>query len=340
MTGEAKLKVMKESYKNNGGYNVFCGFSSKSLALLLFNNIPRAILTDLELVKLYDIDYLKKILSDNNINYLDYAVLLTLFHNNYLPLGDDFPSFDVIVESYRLLTKDSSPYLFDPEGKNLKWGNLYNLLSSLSPPTVDQKAYYDNLLNPKGTDKIIVSITGKSYHPVRTENDTIYLIQQYVDCMEWFIAYYNLLKVDWMKYYSFPKGPLLVDLIRYNRVAQSPLCDKGCSYHIVDQLMASIDPRMSHFLPSALIKLVSEYSPISDMYPQNFLVEGDQPILPKIDMERIKSATKNLNLPGSWEEFEMVTEWIFTYKNRLSTIFDKNPRGLIFFDETPQELIV
>lgn len=318
--GESKLNFFDSKFSSENGSNIFYGSVNKIVTLILLNDIPSAFVTNDEFQTFVNVENLKQDLLDNNINYKDYAVLMTLFDNKYIPVNF---SFENIFSVYKNINKETTPFLYLENGL-INWDNLLLLLNNIQKEDQDRNIYYNNLFNPRGNNDLMQLFTGEIFEPVWSENDVQQLVKDYLTYWAWFIAYYSKQKINWNFFYFPIKAPLLSDIINYWGTQESPFCDIGCSYHIIDQLLASIDLRSLYLVPQNFISLVKENGILSDLYPYQFHKIDDVPLIPPIDIDRISNSTKNLIVKGSWEEFDIPTIWKFKFKQNKIPKFRKS----------------
>jgi uncharacterized protein YutD len=318
--GESKLKLLDSQFTSENGSNIFYGNVNKFVILLLLNDVPSAFVTNDEFKTFVDIEKLKEDLINNGINPKDYAILMTLFNNKYIPVNF---SFESVFDIYKNTTKDDTPFLVLENGI-LNWKNLLLIINNLPREEVDRNIYYNNIFNPRGTNDLIQTFTGKSYNPTWDETDVQQLVKDYLTYWGWFVAYYSKQKINWKFFYSPIKAPLLSDIINFWETQTSPFCDKGCNYHIIDQLVASIDLRSLFLIPPNFLDLIKEGGVLSDLYPYQFHSIDGIPLLPPINIDRISAATKNLIVKGSWEEFDIPTIWKFNFKQNKKPKFAKS----------------
>ncbi|CAH6421564.1 XRN 5-3 exoribonuclease [uncultured virus] len=135
------------------------------------------------------------------------------------------------------------------------------------------------------------------------------MCSQYFKGLIWIAKYYFEQCCSWEWQYPYSHAPFLSDLNKYMTVKKFILDDYKFDESLpllpCIQLLTILPPHCSNLLPESYQSLmISINSPIIDLYPKNIyldMINKDSfwkcvPIIPFIDIDRIKDAIKNLKL--------------------------------------------
>jgi len=158
------------------------------------------------------------------------------------------------------------------------------------------------------------------------------MVFKYVEGIAWVYNYYKYgefnINVEW--YYPYHYAPLFQDVPKYLKtyVGQKwlfePTLLTGKFISPIDQLVMIIPPKSIHLIPSELRKLYSESSPIIDIMPDSFHIDGDGKmeswqaiaILPIPNPARVIYHINKLNLHSSF---------LINYESRIPLVVNFNP---------------
>jgi 5'-3' exoribonuclease 2 len=136
-----------------------------------------------------------------------------------------------------------------------------------------------------------------------------HICKNYFDGFKWVLLYYFKGCNNWTWQYNYTHGPFISDLYNYlneNKINLNEIkFDNSIPSKPFVQLLSVLPPQCDTLLPKSYKKLVNEFtSPIIDYYPLNIeldLLDHKMyweciPLLPIVNIDKIKNATKNLKL--------------------------------------------
>lgn len=318
---------------------IFLGLASKrkNVFLLRESNYLDQLSEDIEL-HYFSIDLLKKYLinsidikvnTDKFIN--DFVVICFLLGNDFLPhlpgLNIKKGGFEVLLNIYLETFKELKIFLID--GKNINVIFFSKILEKLSDKEHEllqnktssfEKKYendYDEEINkikkaPAIYDCIMFDKDGYreryyNYCFVYSSLDNVERVcQNYFEGIKWTLHYYLEKNISWTWHYEFTHAPFISDLSKYflkeniNKIK----FDKGKPYKPFEQLLLVLPPSSHQLLPKSYQNLITDFSPIIDLYPTDFVEDYHNiyyrweaiPYLPYVDYKRIKKAISKLKL--------------------------------------------
>lgn len=147
------------------------------------------------------------------------------------------------------------------------------------------------------------------YGAIEHQSDYInQLCDEYLRGVKWTTEYYFNKCASWRWQYQYSHGPFISDISRYFSTKKINLntftFDNHTPISPCTQLLAVLGPYSKDLLPKSYQKLVTDESPISDLYPIKTtldMIHKDQywkciPLIPVVDINRIINCTKGLKL--------------------------------------------
>ena len=167
-----------------------------------------------------------------------------------------------------------------------------------------REAWYHYEFAPRSKNEIYQKVMGKMFSV--SINEIIGMAIQYLRGIAWNYAYYTGgtygANVRW--YYNYYRAPLIVDVAAVLKLKVNEGIDgwehdeNSFLFNPIHQLLAVLPRASRRLLPREVISLISARSPISDYYPENFIIDKDGvtkshlgvAILPFVDPDRIIDA--------------------------------------------------
>lgn len=308
MPGEATVKIIQalvssEFNQLTGAHVIYSpnsegNIDTRMIAGFLFNTVPKVLLAEKNYTRLFNVD---DFILSLTISPKDYAVLLTVFYDSFLPKFTEKPITEVVSIFKSLLVN-----LWVDDDLNLE--NLQLLLSKIESNTTD----YNKVFMPRGRVEDFMSIIGSP--PIAekwTTDDIEQMCSKFYTMADWCCNYLSLHSVDWNITYPYLYVPSTSDLYFHN-INMSIVLGDGCDFHVFHQLLCVLDLRSKQFAPQSFKPILDQKSSISYLYPVNYQITEDGiPILPAVQMELVKETARPYMMQNSWDRYDMVTHWEF-----------------------------
>lgn len=260
----------------------------------------------------------------------DFILLCFLLGNDFLPhipsLEISNDGLELLLETYPRIAMNHGHLVYRSKGKGelcINTGSLSELFYSLNgkeKELLSQKAkqkvnFPDNLLLSCMNDvidkdsKAVSTLDFKKFR-VGFYNKRLHGCDPYDVCMEYFkgllfvLRYYIDEIPDWHWFYPLHYAPFFMDMYKCVEDFDGDMSfDKHTPLSPFEQLLAVLPPQSRDILPVACHQLImKDDSPIIDFYPLKFEIdlEGKRmeweghPILPFVDVDRLKSAYKSI----------------------------------------------
>jgi len=173
--------------------------------------------------------------------------------------------------------------------------------------------YYEHYLNAK-------------YNQTDMINDMCY---EYIRGLKWVTEYYFNRCICWEWAYPYSHSPFISDIYEYtnksdNNINAISFDNKGPLSPLI-QLLAVLPPNCCDILPKSYRYLTTSInSPIIDMFPEKIkidMINKDMywkciPIIPHIDIDRIKNSIKYINLQKDERKRNYLSE---PYRNKIES---------------------
>lgn len=294
----------------------------------------------LDLLKKY---FLQSFTGYNEINIInDFVVLSFFMGNDFLPniphLKIKEGGFDKILDKYRLVLKSfNNRYIIENDKFNIEFLKMlfHELLDlennykskNYKPNNIfhnkfDEEMFKINFIKDKFKDPIMFNKPHwkKRYYEYyftthfKNNNEIKEICNNYLKTIKWNYLYYTKGCPSWEWYYPYRQTPLISDLKNfiYSIKINNIMFEKSLPLKPLEQLLCVLPPQSNKLLPPNISKLMtSDDSPILDYYPidfnsdylgKTFLWEC-HPIIPFINIKRIKKEFKKINLDSEINKF-------------------------------------
>jgi 5'-3' exonuclease len=261
----------------------------------------------------------------------DFILLCFLFGNDFLPnivsieVGKD--GLDLLMDVYPRVAENHGHLIYRSKDTNeiclntKSLSQLFYALAGKEKQLLSKKAkehikFPDELLiscltKTIGIDSRVTKTTldfnkfKEVYYQERLAGyDSSYVCHQYFKGLLFVIRYYIDKIPDWHWYYPLNFSPLFVDMYQsIEKFNGEMIFEQNEPLSSFEQLLAVLPPQSKAILPLACQRLLTDDdSPIIDFYPLKFEIDlqgkrmewEGKPLLPFIDVARLKSAYKNV----------------------------------------------